>query len=431
MTSPPPASEPGTSARVDVCIIGAGPAGLMAGFGAARAGALTLLLEAGAKCGRKLLVTGGGRCNFTHAGDAGALLHAFGKAGRFLRHAFHEVQPRDIVDYFQSHGIESTVESDGSIFPASRAAVDIREVLVREAESLGVRLLTDNRVTEVAAETAGFSIRTVRQVIQARRLIIATGGMSWPQTGSTGDGYRFAGALGHTVAPPRACLVPLITAETWPGSMTGVSIERAVLRTVLDGKRIQVQGSLLFTHDGISGPAGLDLSWHLADRLPATPGVEVRIDLMPSLDQEKLDQRLRELFAAHSKKGLVNVLADLVPKRLAAVLCELAACDAGLQSSQINKEARRRLASLLKELPLKITGTRPIAEATVTRGGVRTDEIDPRTMQSKIRPGLYFAGEVIDVDGPCGGYNLHVCWATGTLAGRSAAQSLGDEPALA
>ena len=177
---------------------------------------------------------------------------------------------------------------------------------------------------------------------------------------------------------------------------------------------------MLFTHDGIGGPAGLDLSWHLADQLPLTSGVTIRIDLAPALDREKLDQHLRGQLAINARKSLVNVLTDMVPKRLASVLCELSACDADLQASQVSKDMRKRVVSLLKNLPLRVTGTRPIAEATVTRGGVSTEEIDPRTMQSKIRPGLFFAGEVIDADGPCGGYDLHMCWATGTLAGRSA-----------
>jgi predicted Rossmann fold flavoprotein len=421
MISPARADGFGEPARTDVCIIGAGPAGLTAAMCAAREGASTLLLEANAQSGRKLLVTGGGRCNFTHAGDANDLIRAFGKAGRFMRHAFHEVQPKDIVAFFRSHGIESKIEPDGSIFPASLTAADIRQTLVRECADLGVRLLTDSKVTHVEAQDAGFSIHTARQIIATRRLVIATGGVSWPQTGSTGDGYRFAEAMGHAVTPPRACLVPLVTAETWPGSMAGVSVEQAAMKVVVDGRKVAVRGSLLFTHDGIGGPAGLDLSRHLADHLPCAPGVDIRIDLIPTLTQEKLDQHLQGQLAANAKKSVVNALTDLLPKRLASVLCDLANCDAEIQANQIEKETRRRLVTRLKELPLCVTGTRPIAEATVTRGGVSTDQIDPRTMQSKIRPGLLFAGEVIDVDGPCGGYNLHACWATGTLAGRSAA----------
>ena len=216
MISPDRADNFEASARTDVCIIGAGPAGLMTAISAAREGASTILLEANAQSGCKLLITGGGRCNFTHAGDANNLIRAFGKAGRFLRHAFHEVQPQDIVEFFRSRGIESTVEPDGSIFPATLAAVNIREVLLRESANLGVRLLAGNKVTRVAVDDAGFSISTTHQTVLTRRLIIATGGVSWPQTGSTGDGYRFAEAMGHTVTPPRACLVPLVTAESWP-----------------------------------------------------------------------------------------------------------------------------------------------------------------------------------------------------------------------
>jgi predicted Rossmann fold flavoprotein len=423
MTSPDRADGLDETAKTDVCIIGAGPAGLRAAICAAHGGASTILVEANATTGRKLLVTGGGRCNFTHTGDANDLLRAFGKAGRFLRHAFHEVQPEDVIEFFRSRGIESVVEPDGSVFPATLGAPDIRAALLREGAGLGVRLLVDSKVTQVAAENAGFSVQTARRTIAARRLIIATGGVSWPQTGSTGDGYRFAQALGHTVTPARACLVPLVTAEAWPGSMAGVSMDAVVMKGIVERRKIAACGSMLFTHDGISGPAGLDLSWHLADSLHASPvGVAIQIDLVPTFDPNKLDQHLQEQFVAQVKKSIVNVLTEWLPRRLSAVLCGLAGCDAELQAGQVTKESRRRLASLLKELPLSIVGTRPIAEATVTRGGVSTHEIDPLTMRSKIHPGLFFAGEVIDVDGPCGGYNLHACWATGTLAGHSAAR---------
>ena len=423
MTSSDRASEPEKAVRIDVCIIGAGPAGLMAAVCAAREGASTLLLEAGPRCGRKLLVTGGGRCNFTHAGDANDLIQAFGKAGRFLRHSFHEVQPAHVVEFFHSHGIESIVEPDGSIFPSTLTAADIRETLVRESIDLGTHLLTDSKVTQVTAEGGGFAVQTARQVIHARRLILATGGLSWPQTGSTGDGFRFAESLGHTVTPPQASLVPLVTAETWPGSMAGVSINDVVMKTVVEDQRIRVRGSMLFTHDGLGGPAGLNLSWYLADRLGPTSGVEVRIDLAPAIEEDALNRRLQEHFAAHARKSVVNVLTDMVPRRLAVVLCELVPCDIELQANQLSREIRNHVVRLLKGLPLHVTGTRPIAEATVTHGGVSTDQIDPRTMESKIDPGLFFAGEVIDVDGPCGGYNLHMCWATGTLAGRAAARA--------
>jgi predicted Rossmann fold flavoprotein len=410
--------------RTEVCIVGAGPAGLMAAICAAREGVSTLLTEANTQPGRKLLITGGGRCNFTRAAETNDLIRAFGTKGRFLRHAFHEIRPDDIIQFFRQRGVESVVEPDGSVFPLSQHAVDIRAVFVREIDTLGVHLLAGNRVVRVGSDDGGFFLHTTRRDVFAKRLIVATGGASWPQTGSTGDGYRFAESLGHTIAPPKAALVPLVTAESWPGTLAGVSIAQVVIKTNIDGRKVTVHGALLFTHDGIGGPAGLDLSRHLADRLSQTQdGVDIRIDWIPDNDEGQLDRRLQEQLAAHSKKTILNVLADLVPKRLASVLCDLVACDADLQAGRLRKEMRRHLVTLLKGLPLHVTRTRPITEATVTRGGVICDQIDPHTMESRIHRGLFFAGEVIDVDGPCGGYNLHACWATGTLAGRAAART--------
>ena len=411
--------------ETEVCIIGAGPAGLMAAIGAATKGAATLLVEGNANAGHKLLVTGGGRCNFTHVASVDELVRAFGQAGRFLRHSFHELPPEDVQAFFAARGVAGTVDPDGCVFPAVDRATAIRDVLIRETETHGVQCVYGRPVTQVAVAAKGFEIHTKRHTISAQRVIIATGGLSWPQTGSTGDGYRLAEKLGHALVPARPALVPLVTRDKWPHEMAGVTIAEAALRATVSQRKVSSRGSLVFTYDGIGGPAPQDMSRFLTEALAEGPsGLKIRLDLAPDRDEVALDRQLQDQLALHPKKRMPNILAEFVPKRLAATLCHLACCDVDLEANQITKDIRKRLAGLLKSLPLCVTGTRPIAEATVTRGGVSLPQIEPRTMASKVCPGLYFAGEVIDADGPCGGYNLQMCFATGLLAGRCAADSV-------
>lgn len=406
--------------KTAICIIGAGPAGLMAAIHAAASRGPVHIVETNAAAGRKLLLTGGGRCNFTHAAAPEELARAFGKAGRFLRHSLYELSPDDIREFFRARGIADTVEPDGCVFPARRGAADIRDVLVKETQGLGVQIQYRCRVKEVAHASDGFTVHTDDRQIPADRLILATGGVSWPQTGSQGDGYHFAAGLGHTIVPPKPALIPLVTRETWPGSLAGVSLASIRISAEIDGHRFTAGGNMLFTQTGIGGPAVLDLSRLLADEL-ATAGTDIglAIDVLPALDEAQLDRRLQQEFRASPKKSIANVLADLVPRQFARTVCRLAPCEGDLPAGQLPAESRRRLVMVLKKLPLCVTGAEPIAKATVTRGGVSRDEIDPRTMESKLRPGLFFAGEVIDLDGPCGGYNLQMCWSTGALAGRS------------
>ena len=413
------------SMRTGICIIGAGPAGLMAAIHAARTGAPVTVVEANARAGRKLLLTGGGRCNFTHAGQADEIAQAFGKAGRFLRYSLHELPPADIIEFFHARGASATTEPDGCVFPASDKAADVLDALLCEAKTLSVRLSYGTAVTDVQAHDKGFIVRTNTEAIQAMRVIIATGGVSWPQTGSTGDGYRFAAALGHTIVPPKPALVPLIAKERWVADLAGISLPQVKMQTTVGKRRITIVGPLLFTQSGIGGPAVLDLSRLLADELfEAKRDVIVKLDMADQSDEPELDRQLQERIHTHPRKAVASILAEFVPRQLSQVLCRLAECDCDLQAGQLKAEVRRRLVASVKGLPVSITGTEPIARATVTRGGVSTDQIEPETMESRIRPGLFFAGEVIDVDGPCGGYNLQMCWSTGALAGRSAARSL-------
>ena len=434
MTLPRHAGGSGTEPylKTDICIIGAGPAGLMAAIYAAGQGAQTALLETHASVGRKLLATGGGRCNFTHASTVDELVRTFGKNGRFLRHSLHTLSPEGIQAFLAERGLAGRVEADGCVFPVTDSAADVRDILLREVEQRGVQILYRHQVTDVIAGPEGFTLGTSAAPVAAKRLIVATGGLSWPQTGSTGDGYRFASALGHTVVTPKASLVPLVTRERWPGTLAGVSLHCVKAWVASSGRKHAVGGPMVFTQDGIGGPTALDLSRTLTDALAASDdGVDVCLDLIPDVTEQDLDQRLQERFAAHPKKAVANILADLTPKRLAATLCAQVTNDREFHANRVTRDMRRRLTGLLKALPLRITKTHPIAEATVTRGGVSIEEIDPRTLESRICPGLFFAGEVIDVDGPCGGYSLQACWSTGALAGLSAARSLDTDGATA
>lgn len=411
--------------KTGICIVGAGPAGLMAAIHAATRSAPTLILESNDAAGRKLLLTGGGRCNFTHAAGPEELARAFGKASRFLRHSLYEFPPDAVREFFRARGLADTVEPDGSVFPAHRGAAEVRDILVGEARKLGAHLQYGARVQSITAAEDGFRIDSSDPHVRAAKVILATGGLSWPQTGSTGDGYRFAEQLGHTLIPPQPALVPLVTRETWPRELAGISLPGVRIWATAAGRRAEALGNMLFTQRGIGGPAVLDLSRLLADDLgEKNAGIDIGIDLLPAMAPSQLDQRLQQECRTYPKKALANILSELVPRQVARLVCRLAPCDGDLQAGQLSAEKRRQLVGVLKKLPLCVTGTEPIAKATVTHGGVSREEIDPRTMESKVRPGLFFAGEVIDLDGPCGGYNLQMCWSTGALAGHSAAHSL-------
>jgi len=397
----------------------------MAAIYAARTGVPTTIVEANARPGRKLLLAGGGRCNFTHVGQAEEIAQAFGKTGRFLRYSLHELPPHDVIEFFQARGVASTVEPDGCVFPVSDKAADVLDALLREAGTLGVGFLYDMPVMKVQAHDGGFTIHTKEQRILATCIVIATGGVSWPQTGSTGDGYRFAAELGHTIIRPKPALVPLVTRENWVGDLAGIAMPQVKVQTTVGKRRITIIGAMLFTQNGIGGPAVLDLSRLVADELSeGKHDIIVRIDMAAQLDDLGFDRQFQASIQAHPRKAVANVMAEFVPRQLSRVVCDLARCDCDVQVGQLKAEMRRRLVASIKGLPLTIIGTEPIEKATVTRGGVSTNEIEPQTMESQIRPGLFFAGEVIDADGPCGGYNLQMCWSTGALAGHSATHAL-------
>ncbi|MBN2138744.1 MAG: NAD(P)/FAD-dependent oxidoreductase [Sedimentisphaerales bacterium] len=404
-----------------VCIIGAGPAGLMAAIHSAAGGAETTVIESGKTAGRKLLLTGAGRCNLTHDESAKDFIRSFGRGGRFLSFCVHEFGPGEVRRFFGERGLGTKVEAGGCAFPDSERAGDVRALLESEARKSGARFLWGKAVESVDHIGDGFRVHAGGGIVPAGRVVIATGGVSWPRTGSRGDGYRFAKAFGHRIVEPRACLVPLVTAGSLCGQLAGTSVGDVKIWAEADGRKSAVRGALMFTDDGIGGPAVLDLSRMLTDRLAAEgKAVVVCIDLLPAIGEAELEREILAKFAENPKRNVASILGTLVPKRLASSICGGVGCEKTV-GAECGKGTRRQLIGALKGLGVSVTRTRRIGEATVTRGGVSRDEIDPKTMESTICSGLFFAGEVIDVDGPCGGYNLQACWSTGALAGKSAA----------
>lgn len=410
----------------EILIIGAGPAGLAVSIEAARHGARVLLMESGPRPGRKLLATGGGRCNITHAGTIESFLEGFETRGsRFLKHAAYTFPPDAAMRYFESLGIALKTERGNRVFPVSDRAGEILDALLREARSAGVILRTSVTVTALNSGDDGYDAVTDKGTFHARAVVLATGGLSMRRTGSTGAGYAFARGLGHTIENPRPSLVPLVTAETWPREAAGLALKNVRLSAAPAGKRIHRFGEMLFTHRGIGGPITLEISRFLTDTLSSDGGpVSVEIDLKPALDEKKLDARLQRELKESPRREFFSILTTLMPASLAEVFVRHLGFDRYLSASHVTREERIRLRRLLKALPLTVTATDPIETAMVTRGGVSLSEINPLTMESRLRPGLFFAGEIMDVDGDCGGYNLHMCWATGVLAGRSAAEEV-------
>lgn len=410
--------------KCDVCIIGAGPAGLMAAISAAEGGAGVVLIEKNAVAGKKLLATGGGRCNITHTGSIDEFVKAYGQYGRFLKHSLHEFSADALRQYFADHNLATKAEKDGYVFPLTNRATDVMRILIDHARRLNIRFIYEGKVTAIRKQELSFAVATVKETFFAYLVIIAAGGCSWPHTGSTGDGYDFAKHLGHTIVPPRAALVPLVAAEKWLSELAGVGLPNVILTAKPAEKKLISSGAMIFTHDGIGGPAVLNFSRLLADDLTrAAKPIAAEIDLFPQRQADELEKQIIELCAAHPKKELAGVLQPLMPRAMALAICKLLEPSTNLLAGQLTKPKRRELVLSLKHLTIHIKHPRPIAEATITRGGIPTGEIDSKTMESKICEKLFFAGEVIDVDGPCGGYNLQIAFSTGRLAGKSAAKT--------
>ncbi len=404
----------------DVIVVGAGAAGLMAAGTAARAGKKVALLEKNARPARKVMITGKGRCNLTNRTDNNGLIAAAVHGGKFLYSAFHRFSAEDTIRLLEDLGVPLKTERGNRVFPVSDKAVDIVDALARYAK--GAQYIT-GRASELLIENGavrGVTTEDGRSFV-AGSVVLATGGLSYPATGSTGDGYALAQAAGHTVQPLYPSLVPLEVQDGWVTTLQGLALKNVGVSVYEAGKPKPVYtdfGELLFAHFGITGPTVLSASAHLE---PAKiSSYTVSIDLKPALDEKQLDQRILRDFAKYSNKDLKNAMVDLLPQRLIPVILRKAGIDMAAKPNQLQKVQRAALVRLLKELPVSVRGFRPIEEAIVTRGGVTTAEISPATMQSKLCRGLFFAGEIMDVDAYTGGFNLQIAFSTGFLAGENA-----------
>lgn len=404
---------------MNILVVGGGAAGLMAAGTAAEQGARVTLFEKNEKVGRKLFITGKGRCNVCNDCDNETVLQNVPVNPRFLYSALGCFSAQDVKDFFEARGVPLKTERGNRVFPVSDRSADIIDALFTWNKQSGVKIVNEAVEELTAADGRVTGARAGGKTYEADAVILATGGVSYPQTGSTGDGYRFAKALGHKIVPPNGSLVPLTEAGNVCGELMGLSLRNVRLSILENDKKIYEDfGEMLFTHFGLSGPLVLSASAHM--RHFGSKTYRAEIDLKPALDEKTLDKRLLSDFEKHKNSDFVNALGELLPRKMIPAVILAAGIDPRAKVHSITKEERRKLLHTLRAFPVALSGKRPVEEAIVTTGGVSVKEVSPKTMESKKTPGLYFAGEVLDVDGYTGGFNLQIAWSTGRLAGLSA-----------
>ena len=396
----------------DVIVIGGGPAGMFAAITAAKRGRKCLLIERNDRLGKKLLITGKGRCNVTNNCDNAEVMKNIPRNGRFLFSALSACPTDKVMAFFEDAGCALKTERGNRVFPVSDRSQSVLDALKKELKSSGVIVRT-GRVSDISEIPGGLSVSAGNEAFTAENVILATGGLSYPTTGSTGDGYKFAQKLGHTVTACEGSLVPL---EAGPdcAQMQGLSLRNVGVK-LMDGRGKVLYsdfGELLFTHFGVSGPTVLSASAHLKGE-----NCKLVIDLKPALEDSKLDERILRDLNMYRNRSMENALTDLLPRSMIPVVLQRLDIDLTMQANALDKQKRKALVALLKGFPVEIRGKRPVAEAIITSGGIKVGEIDPKTMASKLVPGLYFAGEIIDCDAYTGGFNLQIAWATGYAAG--------------
>lgn len=406
-----------------IVVIGGGAAGLMAAYSAAEQGACVTVIEKMVTIGRKILITGKGRCNVTNSCEMEDFIKNTVN-GRFLHASFHTFTNLDTIDFFHKLGVPTKVERGGRVFPVSDKAVDIVNAFYSALKKLDITIVTKKKVKEflMSGKAVSGIVTDDNQVYEADAVILATGGVSYPGTGSTGDGYAMAQKIGHTITPLMPSLVPVEVTEEWITDIQGLSLKNVSAAIISNNQKISSEfGEMLFTHFGLSGPIILSLSRKVSELLAIKQQVLIEVNLKPALTFEVLDKRIQRDFEKYSRKQIKNALNDLLPQKLINVIIDLSYIDPEKYVHQLTKDERQRILDQIQHLTFSVSGTRPISEAIVTAGGINTKEINPATMQSKLVNNLYFAGEIIDIDGYTGGFNLQAAFSTGYLAGKNAA----------
>jgi predicted Rossmann fold flavoprotein len=408
----------------DVVVVGGGPSGMMAAGTAAEMGATVILLEKNGSLGRKLLISGGGRCNLTNAEfDTRKLLEHFKGDRKFLYSAFSQWSAPETLDFFHGRGMETKVEKEQRVFPVSNSSESVLRVLLDYMREHGVTVRSNAEVTGFARGGQALVGVTLKDgsVIRGRALVIATGGISRPETGSTGDGYRWLRAIGHRVVDPTPSLVPIALKDAWVPKLAGISLTDIRITMVQAGKKQgSVIGKLLFTHVGVSGPTILNMSKDIGESLRYGP-VSLLLDLLPGQDDGLVNAGLLELFRVNDKKKLNNALGLMVPPAMAPVVLDQAGVDGETPCSRVTREQRLKVAGVLKGIRLQVDRLLGVEKAVISNGGVVPEEVDFRTMRSRLFPNLYLVGDTLHIDRPSGGYSLQLCWTTGAVAGVAAA----------
>jgi predicted Rossmann fold flavoprotein len=411
------------SLKYDVIVIGGGPAGMMAAGTAASMGKLTMIIEKNEKLGKKLFITGKGRCNVTNSADFDEFMKNIPRNSKFFYSSFNSFSNYDLIELLEALGLKTKVERGGRVFPQSDKSSDVIKALERYLSKYNVEVRLNSKLLGIKQEDGAVSgvLLDNGQFLECNSVIICTGGVSYPQTGSTGDGYEIAKEAGHSISELMPSLIPLVAEEEFIKDLQGLSLKNVSIKAIADGKVVYEDfGEMLFTHYGLSGPIILSASFYVSDYLRRKKEIKIDIDLKPALSEEELDKRIIRDFEKNINKQFKNSLNELMPQKLIPVFLSLAGIDESKEVHQITKTERKTLVKLLKHFTVTVSGTRPIEEAIVTSGGINLKEINPKTLESKLVKGLYFAGEIIDLDAFTGGFNLQIAFSTGYAAGFNA-----------